>query len=122
MSDSLQRALTWDPRYKGPKRRLLWGIWVCSAPGILALFSARVLSLYDKGHPEHPLNAVTSVGVFGVLTLAYAAFVTSCVATICLVLLLVSRDVPVAAKTRGAVVVSFGWLISWAAWALLTRG
>jgi hypothetical protein len=47
-----------------------------SVPSVTALFCARALFLYDQSHPEHPLNGITTVGVFGRLILAFSAFLT----------------------------------------------
>jgi hypothetical protein len=86
------------------------------------LLSSCALYFYDKNHPGNPLSSITTADVFGGIILAFSAFVTSSVATIYLVLLLASSDVPVSVKAPGRVVVSVGWLVAWTARALFTRG
>ena len=86
------------------------------------MLSSCALYFYDNNHPGNPLSSITTADVFGGIILAFSAFITSSVATIYLVLLLASSDIPVSVKARDAVVVSVGWPVAWTAWALFTRG
>ncbi len=112
-------TLAQGPRSEGPERRLLWGIWTFSAPSILSLLCVTGILTYDQRN-RHPFNDVTVVGGFGVMILAFSAFVTCGIATIYLALLLASRGVPPATKVRGAVIATSGWLVAWTAWKLFT--